>query len=230
MAKPQAASGSWSGRTKSEARRTTPRLAASFTRAAIWRDWGIERPLAQCDTAALVTPQVSAISLRRSPAASRRLITLVWLMVTQRNRYAYGSQPHVTDALATLISPSPDVVPVPKSQPVRRTFDIPRAKAKMAAAGKSYADLARRLGYERQAVGHWFRGRGEPDVQQMKVIAEELGCHWLELVSDDTTVVFQESERERLRAIRSLSKEDLQELDAFLRFKLSAASGKETSE
>ena len=105
------------------------------------------------------------------------------------------------------------------SHPVRSTFDIVKAKAKMKAAGKTYADIGRALGYERQAVGHWFRNRGEPDVKQMKVMAEELGCHWLELVTDDTTVIYREDERQRVERIRELSAEELSELDAFLAFK-----------
>lgn len=36
-------------------------------------------------------------------------------------------------------------------------FDIERAKAAMKRLGYTYAAVARELGYERQAVGHWFR-------------------------------------------------------------------------
>lgn len=86
----------------------------------------------------------------------------------------------------------------------------------MDAAGKSYADLGRALGIERQAVGHWFRDRGEPSVQQMKAMAKELGCHWLELVDEQTTVVFQEEERRRLERMRTLTPEALAKLDAYL--------------
>lgn len=109
------------------------------------------------------------------------------------------------------------------SQPVRRTFDKLKAKAKMKAAGKSYADLGRALGMQRQAVGHWFRDRGEPNVQQMKVMAEELGCHWLELVDDSAIVVFQEEEARRVERMRALTPEALAELDAFLAFKAQAS-------
>ena len=86
----------------------------------------------------------------------------------------------------------------------------------MDAVGKSYADLGRALGVERQTVGHWFRDRGEPSVQQMKMMAKELGCHWLELVDEQTMVVFQEAERDRLERMRSLSPEALAKLDAYL--------------
>lgn len=102
------------------------------------------------------------------------------------------------------------------SHPVLRTFDKIKARAKMDAAGKSYADLGRALGIERQAVGHWFRDRGEPSVQQMKLMALELGCHWLELVDENAMVVYLADERARLERLRSLSPESLAKLDAFL--------------
>jgi len=102
------------------------------------------------------------------------------------------------------------------SQPLRRTFDTLKAQAKMKAAGKSYADLGRALGIERQAVGHWFRYRGEPNVRQMKEMAKELGCHWLELVDENAMVVYAEAERARLARLRQLSPEALAKLDAFL--------------
>lgn len=101
-------------------------------------------------------------------------------------------------------------------QTLRRTFDILKAETKREQAGKSYADLARALGMKRQGVGHWFRGRGEPSVQQMKVMAEELGCHWLELADENTTVVYAEEERKRLERMRKLTPEALVMLDAFL--------------
>lgn len=105
---------------------------------------------------------------------------------------------------------------LPMSHPVRPTFDKIKARAKMDAAGKSYADLGRALGIERQAVGHWFRDRGEPDVRQMKIMAQELGCHWLELVDENAMVVYAEAERQRLERLRSLSPEALAKLDAYL--------------
>lgn len=115
---------------------------------------------------------------------------------------------------------------MPKSQSMRRTFDILKARALLDGSGKSYADLAKPLGFERQAVGHWFRGRGEPSVQQMKIMAAELGCHWLEMVTDDTIVVYREDERRRVQAMRELGADALSELDAFLAFK--AASKNKT--
>lgn len=111
------------------------------------------------------------------------------------------------------------------SHPEQPVFDIVKAKSKVQAAGTTYAALARALGFERQAVGHWFRGRGEPSVQQMKVMAAALGCHWLELVTEETMVVYQAEERARLERIRSLTGGDLAELDAFLAFKAAKAAG-----
>ena len=102
------------------------------------------------------------------------------------------------------------------SQPVRPTFDKLKARVLMDAAGKSYADLGRALEIERQAVGHWFRDRGEPSVHQMKLMAKEMGCHWLEMVDEDTMVVYLESERVRLERMRTLSPEALAKLDAYL--------------
>jgi transcriptional regulator with XRE-family HTH domain len=86
----------------------------------------------------------------------------------------------------------------------------------MDAAGKSYADLGRALGIERQAVGHWFRDRGEPNVHQMKMMAAEMKCHWLEIVDEEATVVFLKAELERLERMRSLSPTSLAKLDAYL--------------
>lgn len=114
---------------------------------------------------------------------------------------------------------NPEKMSPPPSHPVRPTFDIVKAKTFLDRSGKSYAAIARALGFERQAVGHWFRGRGEPSVQQMKVMADELGCHWLELVTDDTLVVYREDERQRLERMRQLDDAALSELDAFLAFK-----------
>lgn len=111
------------------------------------------------------------------------------------------------------------------SQALRPAFDTVKAKAKLTAAGKTYADLAKALGFKRQAVGHWFRNRGEPSVQQMKIMAEVLECHWLELVTEDTMVVYQEEERRRLESMRALDSSGLAELDAFLAFKSAAKKG-----
>lgn len=99
---------------------------------------------------------------------------------------------------------------------VRRTFDKIKAREKMDLAGKSYADLGRALGMERQAVGHWFRDRGEPNVRQMRAMADELGCHWLELVTEDTLVVYSDAERRRLELTRELTPEQLAKLDHYL--------------
>lgn len=140
-------------------------------------------------------------------------------MGTNCNHVAPACQPHVTFLIGNLLYPQLKSRNMPTSQPMQRLFDIVKAEDWLARTGKNRSDLARALGYERQAVGHWFRGRGEPNVQQMKVMAKELGCHWLELATEETIVVYQDEERARVEKIRALSKEELAELDAFLAFK-----------
>lgn len=137
-------------------------------------------------------------------------------MVTNRNRYAWPCQARVTQRSGNISFTPPVNTRLSMSQPVRPTFDKIKARAIMDAAGKSYADLGRALDIERQAVGHWFRDRGEPTVRQMKEMAKELGCHWLELVDENAMVVYAESERQRLERMRSLSPEALAKLDAYI--------------
>lgn len=62
-------------------------------------------------------------------------------------------------------------------------------------------------------------------MQQMKVMAKELGCHWLELVTDDAVVVYREDEVKRVQRMRGLDTTELAELDAFLAFKAKAKGG-----
>ena len=103
------------------------------------------------------------------------------------------------------------------SHSTRPMFDKVAAAAKIKAAGLSVAAVARSLGYERQTVGHWLRGRGEPDMRQLHAMATAIGCHWLELVNADATVVNDDLERLRIERIRSLSAEKLALIDAMLR-------------
>lgn len=145
-------------------------------------------------------------------------MAFVVVMATDRNHVTGICQRHVTDAVDNLLFPLRQAALRLKSHPVRPLFDTLKAKALMLDAGKNMSDLARALGYERQAVGHWFRGRGEPTVQQMKVMARELGCHWLELATEETFVVYREDERKRLERMRALDTASLAELDAFLAF------------
>src|SRR3546814_18199180 len=102
------------------------------------------------------------------------------------------------------------------NQPLRPTFDKIKAREKMDAAGKSYADLGRALGMERQTVGHWFRDRGEPSVKQMKDMAEELGCHWLELVNEETMVIYRADERSRIARHRAIQPQQVGQEDPSL--------------
>lgn len=168
-------------------------------------------------------PVAAAISIRVTPARARRSIALGLFMGTNCNRDDLACQLRVTHHGGNLVYPLDTFVTMSQSQPLRRTFDTVKARQKMEAAGISYADLGRALGYERQAVGHWFRDRGEPNLQQMKVMAETLGCHWLELATEETMVVHREDELGRLSRIRQLDEAALAELDAFLAFKASSS-------
>lgn len=213
-------------RLKSAASNSTPRWRPSATSPSRFLPCGWLRPVAQCETAARVTPRAAVMSDRLIPASSRRLIALVAVMVTEGNRCRPACQGHVTSLNGNLRYPRSASVPRPVSKTVRpsagkvQTFDIAKAIAKREAAGKSYADLGRALGLERQTIGHWFRRRGEPNVQQMKALAKELGCHWLELVTEETTVIHRQDEAERVKRMRQLGADQLRELDDFLAFKI----------
>lgn len=102
------------------------------------------------------------------------------------------------------------------SQSVIPTFDRMKAKAKLQDSGKSQAEVARDLGYERQTVGHWLRGRSDPDMQQLAQLARSLGCHWLELVNDEATVINDPEEARRVQRIRKASPERRALIDAIL--------------
>src|SRR3546814_19395193 len=106
------------------------------------------------------------------------------------------------------------------NRPLRPTFDKIKAREKMDAAGKSYADLGRALGMERQTEGHWFRDRGETSVNQLKDMADELGCHWLELVNEETMVNNRADERRRIASTRALTTQQLARLYAFQEVKV----------
>ena len=96
------------------------------------------------------------------------------------------------------------------------TFDRIKTKAEMAQHGVTAADIARALGYERQTIGHWLRGRGEPTMKQIHQMAQVIGCHWLELVRSDATVINDPIEKRRTERIRSMSPERQALLDALI--------------
>lgn len=79
------------------------------------------------------------------------------------------------------------------------------ARERMQALKLTYADVARYLGYERQAVGHWFRGRGNPSVQDLKKMAQLLQMDVAELISPDAIIANNETERETIKSMRDLT-------------------------
>lgn len=96
------------------------------------------------------------------------------------------------------------------------TFDRIKAKARIQATGRSVADVARSIDLERQTVGHWLRGRGEPNMRQIYQLAQEIGCHWLELVDDQVVVLNDPAERQRVERIRAASPAVQAMIDALL--------------
>jgi hypothetical protein len=50
-------------------------------------------------------------------------------------------------------------------------------------------------------------------------MAQALGCHWAELLTDEAFVIWKKEEMVRVDRMRHLSPEELAELDAFLAFK-----------
>lgn len=120
--------------------------------------------------------------------------------------------------MVTKITPAPLPLPVPSvSQPVAPSFDRLKAAAKIKASRhNSVAAVARELGYERQTIGHWLRGRGEPDMQQLHALAKALDCHWLELVNEDATILNDPTEKRRVERMRALDPAKLALIDSLL--------------
>lgn len=142
-------------------------------------------------------------------------------MVTKRNRKSEGSQRHVTDGAGNVLLPPVQWLLPHMAQSVRPDPDTlwspAKTKVLLKAKGLKYADLAAPLKLTRQAVGHWFRNRGEPDMRQLKIIAKTLGVHWLELVDEEVDVVWNPAEKARLDQIRKLDPESLALIDAQLK-------------
>lgn len=178
--------------------------------------WGTERPDSQNPTAWRVTRHALAMSARVKPDFFNRVMAF---MVTHGNPYFSRCQLRVTGCVGNLLFPLAAIRR--QSHSMQPIFSIIKAEALRTHAGNpSYAAIAAAMGLKsRQAVGHWFRGRGEPDVQQMKKMAAILHCHWLELVTDETKVLFRQEDIDRQAKIDSLTNEARAELDAFLAFK-----------
>ena len=85
-----------------------------------------------------------------------------------------------------------------------------KARAGLKARGVRYIDLATRLGCTEGAVGHYLRGRREPSVETLRIIAEAAGLSLSEMVGDDPRFVAESSEVRLIDAFRSLPEEKRQ--------------------
>lgn len=95
-------------------------------------------------------------------------------------------------------------------------WNIQAAQALIERLNLAYADIARALDVNRQTVGHWFRGRGEPSVRDLKRMAKVLGVDVSELISDDAIVANDETERSVIRDMRTLDAKQRELLQIFL--------------
>lgn len=88
------------------------------------------------------------------------------------------------------------------------------------ARGLSYGDIGRALRppVTRQGVGHWFRDRGEPDMEQIKQMASRLGVHWIELVDEKATLVNDPVEAELLTDYRELDQAEREQARDYMNF------------
>ena len=98
------------------------------------------------------------------------------------------------------------------------TFNTTEAAARMRRRRLTYADIGRVVGKTRQAVGHWFRNRGEPDVDDIKKMAPLLGVHWVELVQDGAVIANSPVEIEIVKGARELDARKLEQLRQYVRF------------
>lgn len=88
------------------------------------------------------------------------------------------------------------------------------------ARGLGYGEIGRALRppMTRQGVGHWFRGRGEPDMMQIKQMASRLGVHWIELVNEKATLINDPLEAELLIDFRDLSPAEQEQARDYVNF------------
>lgn len=87
---------------------------------------------------------------------------------------------------------------------MRSFWDKLKAQGRIDALGLSYAAIGRKLGYSRQAVGHWFRGRSDPTMKDLHRLAEMLGVPVMELLTEDAEIAVTEPQQDVVRLMKDV--------------------------
>lgn len=87
-----------------------------------------------------------------------------------------------------------------------------KARLALKAKGIRYLDLAAVLGCTEGAVGHYLRGRREPTVDTLRIIAEQAGLSLSEMVGDDPRFIADPDEKRLIDTFRGLSDEQRRSL------------------
>jgi len=80
--------------------------------------------------------------------------------------------------------------------------------------GIKLGQLAKAAGVEVSTVSHWLKGRREPSVPNMRILARELGMSFGEMVEEDPYYLHKQDERQLMDKFRDLPEE---KKDAILR-------------
>lgn len=82
-----------------------------------------------------------------------------------------------------------------------------KARLALKRKGIRYIDLAAVLGCTEGAVGHYLRGRREPTVETLRIIAEQAGLSLSEMVGDDPRFIADTDEKQLVDLFRGLAPE-----------------------
>ena len=82
-----------------------------------------------------------------------------------------------------------------------------KARLAIKAKGIRYIDIAAVLGCTEGAVGHYLRGRREPTVETLRIIAEQAGLSLSDMVGDDPRFIADADEKSLIDAFRKLDAE-----------------------
>jgi len=64
------------------------------------------------------------------------------------------------------------------------TNDGDRIARRLAAAGLSYRELEKRTGISTTTLQAWCKGRGNPTISKLRVLAQHIGCSAVDLIAD----------------------------------------------